>query len=724
MVLVMVWTTATALFDRQEAMRQAEIRAQTIADLAGEHVLRTVEGADTALRAARPLYKRIADWDKLANDRAAWQTLREIGESLAVFPTMFLVDSKGFIRLHANTFPLAPISTADRPYFQHQKVQTEDKAYVGEPIIGRVTGRPVIVISRRLTAPDGKFGGLVCATLVSDAFGDFFHTLSVGEGSIITLQRDDGLILVRHPSLEGAVGSVVDNTKSFPAIAEGKGNGAAITTSPLDGVARVTAFRRLDRYGLVMLAAIPVDTVLAPWRRQTLRLTGMVAVGISTLTVLFLLLLRRYRREMAARAQLKTSEATLSRAQRVAHIGSWHVKLPDNEISWSEETYRIYEATPGCVITLDRLMEMIHPDDRRAVTDGLAAALQGAPYEMTHRIVTASGQTRWVEARAQVSFGPSAEPLEIIGTIQDVTEKALAESAIREHQALLLEVQSVAHLGYYAYDIRSDRWQSSPILDEIFGIDESYDRSGAGWLALVAPSKHAEMARYLMEIQDGAHDFDKSYPIIRHNDGEERWVAGLGKIERDAQGKPVRMVGTIKDITEQRRAEQELRDKAEEFVRSNTELEQFAYVASHDLREPLRMVSSYVDLLGRRYGDKLDSDAKEFIAFAKDGATRMDRLILELLEYSRIGRITRPMLPVALGPVVERVLRALATKIEESNAEIATPPAILPTVLGDGEELMRLFQNLIGNAIKYRDPERSPVITMEAEKVGDDWVLT
>ena len=724
MALAIAWTASTALHDRNETLSAAEFRTQTIADLAAEHVLRTVEGADTALRATRPLFRRISDWDRLAQDRSAWQTLRDIGESLSAFPNMFLVDADGMIRLHAASFPMTPVSTADRPYFQHQKETTEDQAYVGEPIIGRITGKPVIVVSRRLTATDGKFGGLACATLASDAFREFFNTLSVGEGSILNLQRGDGLILARHPLLDGAIGSRVDNAKAFPILAANASRGAGITVSPLDGVTRVTAFKRLDRYGLVVLAATPVDTVLAPWRGQTLRLAGMVTVAMTALSALFLLLLRRYHREMVARAELRSSEATLSRAQSVAHIGSWQVDLPANRVRWSEETYRIYETPVHTPMTLDAVMAMIHPDDLPAVQDRIAALLSGTPYDVTHRIVTATGQIRWVEARAQVSFAPSGQPQEILGTVQDVTDRTLAETAIRENQELLLEVQSVARMGYYTYDMRSDRWKSSPILDEIFGIDESFDRSGAGWLALVAPAMRAEMTHYLAEIQAGAHDFDKPYLIIRRTDGEERWVGGLGKIERDGRGTPVRMVGTIKDITEQRRAEQELRDKAEELIRSNTELEQFAYVASHDLREPLRMVSSYVDLLARRYGDKLDQDAKDFIAFAKDGATRMDRLILELLEYSRIGRITRPMLPVALGPVVERALRTLAAKIEESNAEIATPPAILPTVLGDGEELMRLFQNLIGNAIKYRDPERSPVITMAAEKVGTEWVLT
>ncbi len=725
MVVVITWTASIVLHDRDTFMTQAEFRTQSMADLAAEQVLRTIEGADTALQAARTQYRNIGDWDALSGDRKVWQTLYDYAEALSAVPTLYMVDQAGVIRLHGQSFPFRPISIAERGYFKFHRDDPTNDPQVSSPVIGAVTGNQVIIISRRLANPDGSFAGVVGATLKADAFQAFFLTLGLGDGAIVNLQRSDGVILARQPHRDGAVGSKVDNAKAFPAIAEGQPKATAITTSPLDGVSRVTAFRRLDRYGLVLIAAIPVETILGDWRHQTVRMAAMVGVGILSLSGLFVMLLRRYHTEVAARAELKTSEATLSRAQSVAHIGSWQVEVPTDKVRWSEETYRIFGLAPTIPITFSVVMDMIHPDDRARVRDALSALMKDkGAFEVEHRIVAGSGEVKWVTARAQLTSSALGEAQEILGTVQDITEKKLAETAIREHQALLLEVQSVANLGYYDYDMRADRWRSSPILDEIFGIGPDYPRSGQGWLDLVVPAMRAEMAAYLGEIQAGAHDFDRSYAIVRRSDGAQRWVAGLGKIEHGGDGRPIRMVGTIKDITDQRRAEQELRDKAEELERSNTELEQFAYVASHDLREPLRMVSSYVDLLARRYNDKLDDDAREFIAFAKDGASRMDRLILDLLEYSRIGRITRPMLPVALGPVVERALRALSLKIEESGTEIATPPEVLPTVLGDGEELMRLFQNLIGNAIKYRDPERKPVIAIEAENTGKEWIIT
>ncbi|HEX3881405.1 MAG TPA: ATP-binding protein [Stellaceae bacterium] len=160
----------------------------------------------------------------------------------------------------------------------------------------------------------------------------------------------------------------------------------------------------------------------------------------------------------------------------------------------------------------------------------------------------------------------------------------------------------------------------------------------------------------------------------------------------------------------------ELEEAATELKRSNTELEQFAYVASHDLQEPLRMVTSYCQLLQRRYGDKLGEDGAEFIAFAVDGAGRMTRLIKDLLAYSRVGRIGGSFEPLDMNGVVDGALANLAGAIAEGEARIERGP--LPRIVGERVQLAQLFQNLIGNAIKFRRDE-PPVIRVTASDNGD-----
>ncbi|MBC7953098.1 MAG: hypothetical protein H7Z12_14925 [Rhodospirillaceae bacterium] len=165
-----------------------------------------------------------------------------------------------------------------------------------------------------------------------------------------------------------------------------------------------------------------------------------------------------------------------------------------------------------------------------------------------------------------------------------------------------------------------------------------------------------------------------------------------------------------------------LRDYATALERSNADLEQFAYVASHDLREPLRMVSSYLGLLERRYGSLFDQDGHEFIAFAKEGAVRMDRLVQDLLEFSRVGRHTTRPKPTPLGPLLEDVQRVLARVIAEAEARVILPET-LPEIICCGDELFLLFQNLISNALKFRTPDRAAEIRITVERLREAWQL-
>jgi len=170
-------------------------------------------------------------------------------------------------------------------------------------------------------------------------------------------------------------------------------------------------------------------------------------------------------------------------------------------------------------------------------------------------------------------------------------------------------------------------------------------------------------------------------------------------------------------ISELKRRTQELQQKTDQLARSNKELEQFAYVASHDLREPLRMVTSYVQLLARRYKDKLDADADDFINFAVDGATRMQRLIDGLLIYSRVGTRGKEFEPTDCEMILGQCLNNLQVAIGERGAVITHDP--LPTVMADHLQLTQLFQNLIDNAIKFRRGEEPPRIHISAKPIAE-----
>jgi PAS domain S-box-containing protein len=186
----------------------------------------------------------------------------------------------------------------------------------------------------------------------------------------------------------------------------------------------------------------------------------------------------------------------------------------------------------------------------------------------------------------------------------------------------------------------------------------------------------------------------------RKPDGDRRYVHVLKAPVRDARREIVGTQVIFWDVTARKLAEEQLSRTAADLARSNQELEQFAYVASHDLQEPLRMITSYTQLIAKRYGDKLDNDAREFINFAVDGAQRMQRLINDLLAYSRVGSKGKPLEPVAGGDCLKAALDNLKVAIEEGKASVTFDE--LPEVLGDSVQLTQLFQNLIGNALKFR----------------------
>jgi light-regulated signal transduction histidine kinase (bacteriophytochrome) len=175
------------------------------------------------------------------------------------------------------------------------------------------------------------------------------------------------------------------------------------------------------------------------------------------------------------------------------------------------------------------------------------------------------------------------------------------------------------------------------------------------------------------------------------------------------------------ELDERRRAELKLAQYAQDLARSNGELEQFAYVASHDLQEPLRMVASFTQLLAKRYQGKLDQNADEFIAFAVDGATRMQQLINDLLAYSRVGTRGKPLAPTDLSEVLQDTENNLYQAIQESGTVITHDR--LPVVSGDQVQLIQLFQNLLANAIKFRG-EEAPRIHVSAQGREGDWLLS
>ncbi|MFB3765616.1 MAG: ATP-binding protein [Methanotrichaceae archaeon] len=253
----------------------------------------------------------------------------------------------------------------------------------------------------------------------------------------------------------------------------------------------------------------------------------------------------------------------------------------------------------------------------------------------------------------------------------------------------------------------------------MFGFKDLSEIKGRSFLEFIAPQSRNETYEISRKREAGEAVPTEYESVGLRRDGSQFPIYIEAALIRLSDG-PATVIFII-DITERKRAEDELAQRTADLVRSNAELQQFAYVASHDLQEPLRMVTSYVQLLQKRYRNKLDPDADEFIAYAVDGATRMQQLINDLLTYSRIGTRGKPFEPTDFNRVFDRAVSNLKVAIDESGATVTHDP--LPTLMVDGTQMVQLMQNLIGNGIKFHGQE-VPIVNVSAQRKGNDWVFS
>jgi PAS domain S-box-containing protein len=415
---------------------------------------------------------------------------------------------------------------------------------------------------------------------------------------------------------------------------------------------------------------------------------------------------------------LITSKQDLSEAQALAHVGSWTWDINSQFLTWSDELYRIYGYEPGEVdLNFDFYMEHIHPDDRELVQQMVAQTLEtGNSFNYYHRIVTAGGNVRIIQARGQAEMkeDETGEPrlVQMWGTGQDVTEQRLAEEARRRNEVKLAQALSLSKMGHWDLDLAANRVDISAELAPIFGLgSRATHLQFPDFIAMIHPDDQSAMQQALSEAIDKRSLLHITFRILLA-DGTERGIVGIGTVVLGKDGTPVSMWGTGQDITERLRLESQLKHNAVQLEASNRELQDFAYIASHDLQEPLRKISAFGDRLVQLNRDRLDERSLDYLNRMQDAAHRMQALINDLLTLSRITTRGRPFSSVDLNSVVEGVLRDLETQIESTGGRVEVGP--LPTIAADPAQMQQLFQNLISNGLKFHRQEKAPLVRVFA----------
>lgn len=409
--------------------------------------------------------------------------------------------------------------------------------------------------------------------------------------------------------------------------------------------------------------------------------------------------------------RLRRSEALLSIAEKTAMIGGWTVEIPSGKVAWTPVMFDIFEVPQGEEPDLDAGLSLYTDDSRETLSAAIDLCTRtGIPFDEEVQFRTSSGRIRWGRAIGHGVKNENGEIVRLQGGFQDITASRQAMDQIKryaERQATIFE----------------------SITDAFFTVDKDWRFTYVNRRSeeLLHKTRDELLGHSLWEIFPAAigTEFDEMYTRAMET-GEsvsfEGYYAPLDNwLEISAYPSEEGLAVYYRSIRERKEAQWKLEETLKELERSNRELQDFAFVASHDLQEPLRKIRAFSDRLLVK-SDKLGPDERDYLERMQSAAARMQSLIMDLLSYSRITTRAKPFETCDTEAILRGVLQDMETAISAEQASIQVSP--LPSIFGDATQLRQVFQNLISNSIKFHEPGKVPEIMIYPEAIGQDcWTL-
>ncbi len=417
-----------------------------------------------------------------------------------------------------------------------------------------------------------------------------------------------------------------------------------------------------------------------------------------------------------AQKLLSDSQQRLELAMKGANLGWWDYDIANNEAfvdqNWADIFgYSLEDIPPS----INWWRSVLHPDDRSTVVVAWNAHLEGSTpfFEAEHRVKTKSGEWNWVLNRGKVvDRDKDGNPLRASGTVFDISDRKRAEGKLLQMSKVFME--SIDPI--FIRDLEGRIVDLNKAAQETYGWRRE-ELIGKSFKTLVPPDKH--------ERVDATHERCKQGEKVANVEALQLTRSGeivpalvSLSVLTNEKGEPVGMALITKNLFDLKRTEEMLRSKTKALERSNKDLEEFAYVAAHDLREPLIGIAAYAKILQRKYSEKLDAPAHSLISRTLDTVNRMDCLIQSLLSYSRVGSEAQHLEPIDCNVALADALSNLRSAIEASGATVVSDR--LPTVMANPSLLVQLFQNLVSNAIKFAGDEKLE-IRIGVQRQGSEW---
>jgi signal transduction histidine kinase len=413
----------------------------------------------------------------------------------------------------------------------------------------------------------------------------------------------------------------------------------------------------------------------------------------------------------------------IDQTEKMAKTGSWELHLVSNELYWSKGVYRILEMEPSDEkLDISKVFDVVHPDDREIVIEKITQAInQGIDYRVKNRFITPNYKIKHIISSGKVIKDENNNPIKLIGIFQDISE-------FEEKNEKFELLNKITKDVIYDWDIQYDIFNWGESFSRVFGYqftDKPFRLND--YIKLIHPKDNDRLIKEwgIISKDITTNKWIKKYRF-KKSDNSYTYVDETAIIFRNNEGKAIRIVSVIQDITYRKQNEvslnnfnKRLEEQTKALLILNQELEQFAYIASHDMQEPLRMVTNFLTLLQKKYYNVLDEKGKQYITFAVDGANKMRNIILDILEYSRIGKTQEKNEKINLNIVLNEVCKMNSQKINETNAIIKYDK--LPTIISSKTLLMQIFHNLIGNALKYQKTNQNPEIKIDVIEEDKKW---
>ncbi|HYW80139.1 MAG TPA: PAS domain S-box protein, partial [Thermoguttaceae bacterium] len=423
-----------------------------------------------------------------------------------------------------------------------------------------------------------------------------------------------------------------------------------------------------------------------------------------------------------AEETLKRNEYYLSRAQQIGSIGTWELDIVNNALIWTDENYRIFGVPIGTPLNYATFLNCVHPEDRQYVGEQWTRGMNREPYDIEHRLLV-DGKVKWVREKAELVFDANGDPVKAIGFTQDTTERKRAEKQLQESEQRFRTLVEYAPDGIFLFDANLGKFiEANPRVQDLLGYtrDEVLQKH---WMDISAPIQpsglRAEVCgeELVQQALAGAPVVDEW--LFLTPSGEE--VLTELRLNSLTSGNRRLLRASLTDITERKRAEQERERLITKLEAQNAELERFTYTVSHDLKSPLITIQGYAGVLREDLAEGNSERVEHDLARISEAAGKMNQLLNDLLELSRVGRLVNPPEDVSLAELAQEMLALAGGQIKRRGVEVEISPN-LPVVFGDRLRLGEVLQNLIDNAAKYMGDQPQPRIEVGSRRDGNETI--